>query len=135
MAFGKNQKIELIKKVPLFSGLSKSELGSVASIADEIDVPAGKQLIAEGDRGRQFFVLIDGSADVRRKGRKINTMRSGDFFGEIALVADRPTTAGVTANEPSKMLVVSAIGFRRLLRESSGVQVKVLQELARRVPD
>jgi len=133
--FHKDQKVELIKSVPLFAGLSKAQLGSVASIADEVEVEAGKELITEGDRGRQFFILVDGSAEVRRRGRKVNTMQSGDFFGEIALVSDRATTASVKATEPSRLLVVSASGFRRLLRESSGVQIKVLQALAERVPD
>ena len=135
MQFGKNQKVELIKEVPLFGGLSKSQLGSIAQLADEVDVPTGKELIAEGDRGRQFFVLVEGTADVRRRGRKINRMNNGDFFGEIALVSDRPTTASVTATEPSRLLVITASGFRRLLRDSPDVQLKVLLALAERVPD
>jgi CRP-like cAMP-binding protein len=133
--FRKDQKVELIRSVPLFSGLSKTQLGHIAQIADEVEVPEGKELIREGDRGRQFFVLVDGGADVRRGGRKLATMRSGDFFGEIALVSDRPTTASVTATARSHLLVVSSVGFRRLLRESSDVQLKVLQALASRVPD
>ena len=135
MQFGKNQKVELIKEVPLFGGLSKSQLGSIAQLADEVSVPARKELIAEGDRGRQFFVLVEGTADVRRRGRKINRMNNGDFFGEIALVSDRPTTASVTATEPSRLLVITASGFRRLLRDSPDVQLKVLLALAERVPD
>ena len=135
MAFRKQQKIELIKSVPLFAGLSKSELGRVAQLADEVEVPEGKELIAEGDRGRQFFILVEGSANVRRRGRKVNTMGPGDFFGEIALVSDRPTTASVTADEPSRLLVVAAPSFRGLLRQSQGVQLKVLQALAERIPD
>jgi CRP-like cAMP-binding protein len=133
--FRKDQKVELIKSVPLFAGLSRTQLGHIAQIADEVGVPEGKELIKEGDRGRQFFVLVEGSADVRRRGRKVNTMKPGDFFGEIALVSDRPTTAAVTATTPSRVLVVSATGFRRLLRESGGVQLKVLQALAERVAD
>ena len=134
MPFRKNQKVDLIKAVPLFGGLSKGQLGSIAQLADEVSVPAGKVLIAEGDRGRQFFVLTEGTADVRRKGRRINTMAKGDFFGEIALVSDRPTTASVTVTEPSSLLVITASGFRRLLRDSPGVQHKVLLALAERVP-
>jgi CRP-like cAMP-binding protein len=133
--FRKDQKVELIKAVPLFAGLSKTQLGHIAQIADEIDVGEGKELIAQGDRGRQFFVLVEGGADVRRNGRKVNTMQDGDFFGEIALVSDRPTTATVTVTRPSRLLVVTATGFRRLLRESPDVQLKVLKALADRVQD
>ena len=135
MPFRKDQKVELIKAVPLFAGLSKAQLGHIAQIADEVDVGEGKELIAQGDRGRQFFVLVEGGADVRRNGRKVNTMQDGDFFGEIALVSDRPTTATVTITRPSRLLVVTASGFRRLLRESPDVQLKVLQALADRVQD
>ena len=135
MPFRKDQKVELIKTVPLFAGLSKTQLGRIAQIADEVDVRAGRELIAEGDRGRQFFILIEGGADVRRNGRKVNTMQDGDFFGEIALVSERPTTATVTTTQPSRLLVVTAAGFKRLLRESPDVQLKVLQALADRVKD
>ena len=135
MPFRKDQKVELIKAVPLFAGLSKTQLGHIAQIADEVDVGEGKELIAQGDRGRQFFVLVEGGADVRRNGRKVNTLQDGDFFGEIALVSDRPTTASVTLTRPSRLLVVTASGFRRLLRESPDVQLKVLKALADRVQD
>ena len=135
MPFRKDQKVELIKAVPLFAGLSKTQLGHIAQIADEVDVGEGRELIAQGDRGRQFFILVEGGAEVRRNGRKVNTMQDGDFFGEIALVSDRQTTATVTATQPSRLLVVTASGFRRLLRESPDVQLKVLQALADRVQD
>jgi CRP-like cAMP-binding protein len=129
----KNAKIELIKRVPLFSHCSKKELGLVAQIADEIDLPEGKTLIREGDRGREFFVLVEGSADVRRRNRKVNTLGSGDFFGEIALVSQQPRTATVTTSSPVRALVVTEQSFRSLLDRAPDVQRKVLQALADRV--
>jgi CRP/FNR family cyclic AMP-dependent transcriptional regulator len=129
----KNAKVELIKRVPLFSHCSKKELGLVAQIADEIDLPEGKTLMREGDRGREFFVLVEGTADVRRRNRKVNTMGAGDFFGEIALVSDRPRTATVTTTSPVRALVVSERSFRRLLDDAPDVQLKVLRALADRV--
>jgi CRP-like cAMP-binding protein len=129
----KNAKIELIKRVPLFSHCSKKELGLVAQIADEIDLPEGKTLMREGDRGREFFVLVEGSADVRRRNRKVNTLGGGDFFGEIALVSQRPRTATVTTSSPVRALVVTEQSFRSLLDRAPDVQRKVLQALADRV--
>jgi CRP-like cAMP-binding protein len=130
----RDKKIELIRHVPLFAHCSKSELGSIALLADEIDMPEGKVLTTEGAAGREFFVLVEGTAEVRRKGRKINTMSSGDFFGEIALVSNRPRTATVTATSPMRLLVVTDRAFRELMRKMPSIQSKVLAALAERVP-
>jgi CRP/FNR family cyclic AMP-dependent transcriptional regulator len=128
-------KIDILNKVPLFAGCSKRAMNEIAKIADEIDLPAGKELIREGDPGRQFFVLLEGEAEVRRKGRKVNTLGAGDFFGEISLVTERPTTAAVTLTEPSSALVISRPAFRRMLLAQPGVQLQVLETLAERVLD
>jgi CRP-like cAMP-binding protein len=126
-------KIDLLNRVPLFAGCSKRSLGEIAKIADEIELPAGKELIREGEPGRQFFILLDGKAEVQRMGRRINMLGSGDFFGEIALVTERPTTASVTLTEPANALVISRPAFRRLLLAQPGVQLQVLETLAERV--
>ena len=70
---------------------------------------------------------------MRRKGRKVNTMKAGDFFGEISLVTERPTTATVTLTEPSTALVISRPAFRRMLLSQPGIQLQVLEALADRV--
>jgi CRP/FNR family cyclic AMP-dependent transcriptional regulator len=129
----KNAKVELLKGVPLFARCSKRELAEIATIADEIDLPEGKQLTKEGGRGREFFVLLEGSADVRRNQRKVKTLGPGDFLGEIALVTKVPRTATVTTASPVRALVVSEQNFRRLLERSPDVQIKVLEALAERV--
>ena len=130
----RDAKIELIKRAPLFSHCSKKELESVARTADEIDMPEGKVLTTEGEPGREFFVLIEGTADVRRKGRKVNTMGAGDFFGEIALVSNRPRTATVTASSPVRLLVVTDRAFRELMRKMPTIQSSVLTAVASRYP-
>jgi len=103
----KNAKVELIKGVPLFSECSRKELDEIAGIADEIDLSEGKELTKEGRPGREFFVLIEGSADVKKGSRRINQMGPGDFFGEISLVTRRPRTATVVATSPVRALVVT----------------------------
>ena len=133
MRLGKDAKVELLKKVPLFSKLSKKGLQDVAHIADQLDLPAGKEMATEGDRGREFFVLLKGEADVLKDGRHINTMREGDFFGEIALVSREPRTATVVATAPVRALVVTDRSFRRLLDETPQIQTKVLEALAERL--
>jgi CRP-like cAMP-binding protein len=130
---GKDAKVELIRRVPLFSNCSRKELGEIASIADEIDFEEGRHLIREGDRGREFFVLLEGTAGVTKDGKKLNSLEAGDFFGEIALVSRVPRTATVTTSSPVRALVVTDRAFRTLLDRSPELQIKVLEALAERL--
>jgi CRP-like cAMP-binding protein len=133
MRLGKDGKVELIKKVPLFSKLSKKGLEEVAHIADELDLPKGKVMALEGDRGREFFVRLEGKADVTKVERSINTMHEGDFFGEIALVTKMPRTASVTATTDVRVLVITERDFGSLLKHSEEIGRGVAEALAERV--
>ena len=133
MRLGRDQKTELIRQVPLFSRCSRAELKEIAKLADEIDLRQGKEMTREGAPGREFFVLLDGTADVRKKGRKINTLGAGDFFGEISLVSRQPRTATVTATSPVRALVVTDYSFRHLLDESPQIKTKVMEAMAERL--
>lgn len=130
----KNAKIALISSVPLFAGLSKAELGQLASIADEIDFPKDKVLIREGERGREFFVLLEGEVDVRRGTRSLGGSSAGEFFGEMALISKQPRNATVTATSPVRVLVIRDIEFRALLQQTPQIAIKVLETFAARLP-
>ena len=130
----RDRKIELLKHVPLFSGCSKKELGEVARLADEIDLRAGKTLIKEGTLGREFFVLVDGTAEIRRKGKKIDSAGPGDFFGEMALLSDHPRNATVVTTSPVDALVVTARNFRTLVETNPLIALKVMRAVADRLP-
>jgi CRP/FNR family cyclic AMP-dependent transcriptional regulator len=129
----RNEKVEMIKRAPLFAACSKRELEQVAQIADEIDLREGKVMTRQGSRGREFFVLLEGEASVTKDGSTINQLGPGDFFGEIALVSDSPRTATVTATTPVRTLVVTAASFKHLLAEQPEIQRKVLVQLAERL--
>ncbi len=133
MALGKNKKLDLIKGVPLFEHCSKSELQHIAQIADEIDLREGKELIREGERGREFFVIVSGEVDVRRKGRKIATLGPGGFVGEMALLSKAPRSATVTATTPLDVLVITDRAFRDLLERNTEIWLKVTRALAERL--
>ena len=132
MFLRKDAKVELIKKVPLFARCSKHDLEEIALIADEIDLPEGRVLTREGDRGREFFVLLEGEVDVTRRGEHVRTMSGGDFFGEIALVSDEPRTATVTATTGIRSLVITDRAFRALIERSPAIDAKVREALAER---
>jgi len=130
----RNRKIELLKRVPLFAGCSKKELEGIARIADEIDFTPGKTLIKEGSPGREFFVLAEGTAEISRKGRKVDSAGPGDFFGEMALLADQPRNATVTTTSSVDALVVSARSFRALVEDNPLIALKVMRAVADRLP-
>ncbi|HJU47386.1 MAG TPA: cyclic nucleotide-binding domain-containing protein [Gaiellaceae bacterium] len=133
MALRKDAKTKLLESVPLFAGCSRKELGEVALIADEMDFREGKTLITEGERGREFFVLVDGTAKVTRGGRRVRELSAGSFFGEIALVSDVPRTATVTSTSPVRVLVITDRAFEGLMRRVPSIAIKVLAALAERV--
>src|SRR3954452_6150797 len=108
-------KLDILRRLPVFAGASTNELRQIASHVDEIDVPAGYTLAREGDRGREFVVLIEGSATVESGGRVIATLGDGDFLGEIALLLYTARTATVRTTAPSRILVVTERDFRTLV--------------------
>src|SRR5437764_1097972 len=133
MRLGSDAKSKLIRKVPLFSGLSKKALEEVGRIADEIDFREGKVLTKEGARGHEFLVILDGAAEVRKNGRRINTLGTGDFLGEIALITKQPRTATVTTTKPTRALVVTDRDFLALLKRSPEVGEGIVKALGERL--
>lgn len=133
MRLRKNAKLELLRRVPLFRELSTRDLESVAKIADELDFKEGKSLTTEGAAGREFFVIVEGTAEVTRGRRKLRTLSDGDFFGEISLITRLPRTATVTTASPVRALVVTDRSFRSLLEHQPGIQSKVLSALGERL--
>ena len=128
-----NAKIELIRKIPLFKHCSKKQLAEIAAIADEIDLKEGTELTHEGRVGREFFVIIEGDADVWMGGELVNSVHQGDFLGEVALVTGGPRTATVKASTPVRVLVITARDFRKLMDQAPEIQRKVLVALAERL--
>ena len=129
----RDAKIDLIGRVQLFAGCSKKELGEIASLADELDLREGRTIIREGERGREFFVIVDGTVSVTRKGRKVASLAGGDFVGEIALISDVPRTATVVTTSPARVLVVTDRDFRGLVQRMPNIAVKVLAAVAERL--
>jgi CRP/FNR family cyclic AMP-dependent transcriptional regulator len=129
----RDAKVKLISGIPLFEGSSGRELAQVAAIAQQVSRRDGDVLIKEGEPGQDFFVLVEGTVEVRKGQRRVATLGPGDFVGEIALLTDAPRTATVRATSPVSALVLTRRGFSTLLDASPGMQRKVLKALADRL--
>jgi len=129
----KDEKLDLLKSIPLFAGFSGRELERLGMLADRVDLPVGRVLMRQGEAGHEMFVIVRGRAEIERDGRVIAERANGDIVGEIALVDEGPRTATVTLTEPSQLLVVGHRDFHALMEEMPTVRTQVLETLARRV--
>jgi len=129
----KDAKTELLRRTPLFANCSKRELDAIGGIADEIDLKEGKELTREGKPGREFFVLVEGTADVVKKGRRVNTLEAMDFFGEIALIHESPRTATVKATSPLRAMGLTSWSMRSLIKEHPEIAQHVIEVLVARL--
>src|SRR5262249_56296829 len=96
---------------------SKRQLRAIAALADEIERPAGRVLAKAGTLGREFFIIVDGAAEVRKDSKRVALLGAGHFFGELALVTREPRTATVTLIWPSALLVMAERHFDALLND------------------
>ena len=120
-----------LNAIPLFGGLSRKERELVARLADEVDVPAGKHLIEEGEIGWEFFVLESGAAEVRIGDEVVATLGPGDFFGEVALKEEaHRRTASVSTTEPSVLVVMTGQAFRTVEGDMPEVATKIQEACA-----
>jgi CRP-like cAMP-binding protein len=129
----RDEKLDLLHRIPLFSGIDRHGLERLGMLSDEVDVPAGKVLMRQGESGTDMMVIVNGSVAIERDGRRLNTLGAGDFFGEIALIDGGPRTATVTAEEPSRLLVITHRDFHAMMEEFPEVEAQVLSALAHRI--
>lgn len=131
----RDPKLERLSQVQLFSGCSKRELARIAALSDEIEVPAGRVLMRQGDPGHECFVIEEGTAKATIRGRKSVRMGPGESFGEMALLHRAPRSATVTAETDMRLLVLNAREFSTLMEDLPSVARKVLAAVAERLRD
>lgn len=122
-------KIDLIKKVPLFSDLSKRHLNEISKHADQVMPKAGRVLAQQGKQGWDFVFIVNGKAKVVKNRRVIRHLSRGDYFGEISLIDGGPRTATVIAETDMTILVVHRRSFGHLLETIPGLQKKIMLSL------
>jgi CRP/FNR family transcriptional regulator/CRP/FNR family cyclic AMP-dependent transcriptional regulator len=124
-----SQKMDFLKKVPLFSNLSQRHLKEIAKHADQTQVEAGRVLVQEGKTGWEFIFIVEGKARVEKNKKVIRQLSGGDFFGEISLIDGEPRTSTVIAGTDMTLLVVHKSSFDHLLDKIPGLQKKILISL------
>jgi CRP/FNR family transcriptional regulator, cyclic AMP receptor protein len=122
-----------LKSVELFSSLSEDERKRVAQWADEIDVDTGHHLIREDGFGYEFFVILEGSAEVMRGDVHLADMTTGDFFGEIAMAGTTRRTASVRATTPMRLLVMGRPQFQSMSSLLPAVTERINARIAERI--
>ena len=125
--------LDHLRNVPLFNSCSNKELQTIAKATDELTVPAGHVLTDQGQMGREAFVIVDGSATVKRNGKKVATLGPGSVVGELSLLDHGPRTATVTADTDTTVLVIEQRYFLGVLEEVPALARKLLATLAGRV--
>ena len=122
--------IEKLRNVALFSACSQRDLGKIARASDEVVLPAGSVLMEQGDMGREAYVILEGTAIVRRSKRKIAEIGPGESVGELSLLDLGPRTATVEAGTDIRVLVITARHLTGLLDESPALARKMLSSMA-----
>ena len=132
-ALGVDDKLQILRGVPLFADLDERSLQAVAVLAREATFKAGKILMLEGEPGDAFYVIVDGTVRVERGDRTVRSMTAGGFLGEIALVDRSPRTATATCVSDVRLLEIRAHEFERLMATLPAVDRRIRSAIDRRV--
>jgi CRP-like cAMP-binding protein len=133
MALTAREKEDLLNRVNLFASLGGIPLSAIADRAVEVEFPAGRPIVRQGEVGTGFFLIVSGGGRVTRDGNVIATLKAGDFFGEMSLLDQMPRVATVTAEGPTVCLGVASWDFDRLLEEQPRLAIGLLRGVARRL--
>jgi CRP-like cAMP-binding protein len=129
-----DHRVDLLRKVWLFSTCTDDELSRVAGLAVAREAKEGEELFAQGDPGEDFYVIVEGKAEARADGDKLGDLDSGDFFGEMALIDGGERTATVVATSPMSLLVLSRNDFNTMLSTAMPhVAPKLMQVMGQRI--
>jgi CRP/FNR family cyclic AMP-dependent transcriptional regulator len=126
---------ELLAQVPLFAGLSKKDLREVSGSATRLNLSEGRELTHQGGRGYEFIVVLEGTVDVLIDGNLVATCGAGDFFGEMALLEDRPRTATVVAKTDVIVDVIGRPEFAVLLADHPQIDAQLRAAMDRRLAE
>lgn len=117
----------------MFAGLTKRELRSIAAACSSVRWPADWCVVAEGANTDVLFIIVEGTVDVVRKGRRVARLGPGEFFGEIALLDPGPRTATVTTATEVVVIELARKNLMRVVASDPQIPVRIMEALARRL--
>ena len=129
---GRQATVDRLKAVEPLRDCTRAQLEEVARLAERIQVGEGEVLAREGRIGREFFLILSGTVAVTQKGRRVNTLGPGEFFGELAAMNPGPRNATVTALSDLDVLIIGPREFAAMA-EIPGFRDALLKSMARRL--
>jgi CRP-like cAMP-binding protein len=124
---------DVLATVPLFEGVSSRHLRKIAGVATAKRFAPYSAMVKQGAPGDAFYVILDGTATVRRPGKRNVTLRQGDFFGELALLDSSPRSATVEANDEVLTMRLGRAAFQKTMEKEPKVALAMLRTLATRL--
>lgn len=128
----KKEGIAHLAAVPLFSSMSQRELGKLWDSMKVVHHSAGHVVMTEGQPGHGFQLILSGTVEVQRKGKKI-TLGPGAFFGEMALIDGGPRTATVTASTPIETAALNPSTFKAIVQKKPQLAWQLLTHMTGRL--
>jgi CRP-like cAMP-binding protein len=123
----------MLGSVPFFSSLNARNRKRLLAQGKEMSYKAGDTLVTEGTTGVGFFLILDGKAEVRKKGKVLATLSKGQFFGEMSLIDDLPRSADVIALQPTRCWAITSWSFGSLIETHPELAIGMLKELVKRL--
>jgi CRP/FNR family cyclic AMP-dependent transcriptional regulator len=125
--------ITMLEKNPLWAGLDRKDLKAILKVSNERNFETGDIILGRGEGGVGFYLIMEGSVEVKSDGNILAKLGPGQFFGEMAILDNQPRSADVVAAEPSRCLIVSEWSFKALISDNPKIALSMLQEFARRL--
>jgi CRP-like cAMP-binding protein len=125
--------ITMLEKNPLWAGLNTKDLQAIIKVSEERKFETGDIILGKGEGGVGFYLIMDGSVEVKTDSKILAKLGPGQFFGEMSVIDNQPRSADVIAAEPSRCFIVSEWSFKALISENPRIALKMLQELVRRL--
>ncbi len=133
MELTKKERIAWLRKVPLFAEMNPRSLTLIADKVTEIEFPAGRYIVRQGQVGTGCYLVLKGRVRVERGGEILNRLGPGEFFGELSVLDQMPRIAHVITEEPTICLGLASWDFTKLLEKNPKITLAILREVARRL--